>query len=61
MHDPEFALVSFCLETGTTAGQAQALGPLQTVSSEDLGAASCRVRAFYLSPVPSMCAGLPLK
>lgn len=60
VHDPEFALVSFCLEAGSTAGQAQALGPLQAVGSEVLGAACCRVRAFQLSPVPPMCAGQPL-
>lgn len=42
------------------AGQAQALGPLQAVSSEVLRDACCRVRAFQLSPIPSTCAGQSL-
>lgn len=61
VHDPEFALVSFCLETGSTAGQAQALGPWQAMSNEVLGAACCSLRACQLSTVPSMCAGQPPK
>lgn len=47
VHDPEFALVSFCLETATTAG------------CEQWGSGSCLLQGKGFSAVP-MSAGQPI-